>query len=274
MASALTDADITVVIPAWNVGDDLTRAAYSALASDMPLELLVVDNASDAPLPHLPGPRIRLEKRVDLGTARNVGLERVRTPFVFFLDADDVILAGTIARLRHAMDDDQRAVVAACAFEGWRPETDYRGTWGFPPRIAYRLQRRQIMLAYANLVKNMVPTVGALLRTQAVRAVGGFGSGQRGEDWSLGAELAFRGKVRLSREPGVLIAVKDSSVSTESEHLGAIWRSRAAVRSRIRNSSIAPWHARAAIPLLIPLHAFTALRRARLRHARFGVSEQ
>src|SRR5687768_3947820 len=86
---------ITVVIPAWNLGAEFQDCVRSIREQEEPARLVVVDNASDRPLPRIKdATELRLTKRVTIGEARNEGLRVVRTPYVFFMDADDLMLPG------------------------------------------------------------------------------------------------------------------------------------------------------------------------------------
>jgi glycosyltransferase involved in cell wall biosynthesis len=85
----------TVVIPVW---DDYVRYLEECVASvgdDAPV--VVVDNASAARVPELPGTTVvRAPQRLTVGAARNLGLDAVETEHVLVLDADDRLLPGTI----------------------------------------------------------------------------------------------------------------------------------------------------------------------------------
>lgn len=96
---------LSVVVPAYNAGGFLRTAVDSLLAEGLPgLEILVVDDGSTdgsaealAPLP------VRLIRQKNRGeaSARNAGVRAASSPFVTFLDADDVLTPGALSsRLR------------------------------------------------------------------------------------------------------------------------------------------------------------------------------
>ena len=72
----------------------------------------------------------------------------------------------------------------------------YLGAW--PHRPAVTLARWPRGFALLNMFINELPvTQGAVLNTSLVREVGGFADLDYGEDWVLGARLAFGGRIRF-----------------------------------------------------------------------------
>jgi glycosyltransferase involved in cell wall biosynthesis len=259
-------AEVTVVIPAWNLGSELEGAVASVTAQDVAVDLLTVDNASEVEVPNLDGELLRLDRRVSVGAARNAGLTRVRTPFVLFLDADDRLLPGSLETLLRAFADETLAT-HALAIRGQDVATGHEAPWGFPPPSAYSLQRWPSLLAVANTATPMVPAVGAVLhRTDVVRAAGGFADRNFGEDWALTAVLGFLGRVRLSDTQGLLLRVRTDSLTSQYEKWAAIAGVRREIRRRLRVTPEVPTAMRLATPLLTPWHLAGALRRSRQRH--------
>jgi hypothetical protein len=82
----------------------------------------------------------------------------------------------------------------------------------WPRRFTSRLARRRTLLALANCVSSQVPTVGALMRTDTVRALGGFPDADTGDDWALGVSLAFRGRVDVLDHVGRIYLPRHDSV--------------------------------------------------------------
>ena len=93
---------LTVVVPVW---DDYLHWLGECVGSvwaqrdEVPLRVLVVDNASATPPAGLPDgvEVLGTARRLSLGAARNHGLGRVATPFVAFADADDRFPPGYFA---------------------------------------------------------------------------------------------------------------------------------------------------------------------------------
>lgn len=88
---------VSVVIPAYNCSRTLGQAIDSALAQEVSMEILVLDNGSREDLrpvmePYLTDPRIyyrRNEKNLGASGSRNLGVRMARGKYVAFLDSDD-----------------------------------------------------------------------------------------------------------------------------------------------------------------------------------------
>jgi glycosyltransferase involved in cell wall biosynthesis len=91
---------VSVVVPTYNRFDTTCRAVDSVLAQTLTeLEVIVVDDTSTDGSPGQLLARYRDEPRVRVastgrnsggGTARNLGAEQARAPYIAFLDSDDV----------------------------------------------------------------------------------------------------------------------------------------------------------------------------------------
>lgn len=88
---------VSVIIPAYNCANCISQAIDSALSQDVPLEIIVINDASPDNLDevmeqylHLPQ-ILYLKNRENLGVAesRNKGIWLARGEYVAFLDADD-----------------------------------------------------------------------------------------------------------------------------------------------------------------------------------------
>jgi glycosyltransferase involved in cell wall biosynthesis len=117
-------ADVTVVIPTHNRQSLLPETIDSVLRErSVDLEVIVVDdNSEDGTIDFLqshPDSRlrpIRLSPGRGGSAARNVGLSEVRTPYVMFLDDDDLVRAGAIPRLLSALEKHPAAILSGGAF--------------------------------------------------------------------------------------------------------------------------------------------------------------
>jgi len=266
---------IAVVIPAWNLGDVLRQAVTSVMSQEIEVRLIVVDNASEEPLPPLPEAEvIRLPERVSVGQARNVGLAHVvDEEFVMFMEGDDVLLPGALEFLHRIIAGRAEVVIVAGSFLVWNPDSGTRVSANWPFDYCYRLSRYPRCFALVNCLRNVMPTTGpALMRADAARAAGGFGDSNWAEDWALGAVLAFCGVPVLKREVCGLYRV-DADRTTlsdlkEQRRLRPSWEGRRYVRRKLMKTSVIPWYVRLASPLLAPIHAYfvmSDLRKGRQR---------
>ena len=178
---------VSVVIPCFNTIETVERAVQSALKNAPHLhEIILVDNASTdgtlgllLKLKESIGNRIVVAEEASSGAcnARNKGLSLVKTEWVQFLDADDVI-APEKFKCQVAFAEQQGVDVVVSPFD----LVDRGGN------------RRHSLLpqlpAEMGLMRGCLGTTGAnLFRTSMVRAVNGWNP-----DWSSAQEyeLMFR----------------------------------------------------------------------------------
>lgn len=170
-------SDTTVVITCFNYAGYLEEAVESALAQDPEPHVIVVDDGSTDP--GTSEVLDRLTERVDVirqenrgvSAARNEGLRRAATPFLFVLDADDRLPSGALAVLRAELDRDP---TLGFAYGVTRFFGDWEGILRFPPYDPYRLLYRHII------------GLSALMRREVVESTGGFdASFDQYADWEF-----------------------------------------------------------------------------------------
>ena len=191
--SSFTTTDVTIVVPAFN-------ALPSATRDDA--ELIVVDDGSDPPLATLPGWRtIHLPNNRGPAAARNAGLAEVTTPLVAFVDTDVDLDDGWLGPLLAHFNDPQVALVA--------PRV--RSTDGESMLAKYERARSPLDLGdqaariAAGTRVSYVPAAAIVVRTDALRAVGGFDESLRtGEDVDLVWRLLDAG-YRCRYEPAATV---------------------------------------------------------------------
>lgn len=164
--------DSTVAIAYYRTPAFLQAAVDSALADPAVARVIVVDDGSpedSAAAPLLrPDPRVLLHTQPNGGVAacRNTGLTLTETPFVLFLDGDDLLVPGAVTRLRAFHDDPVApgAAVGCCE----KLETDRTGpvarTERFPEPGYPQVLRASPIWHPAQV----------LFRTAAIRTVGGW----------------------------------------------------------------------------------------------------
>ena len=96
----MPDADVAVIIPAWNAEATLARAIDSALAEAVREIVVIDDGSTDETLAIATSfaPRVRTLSGANCGVshARNRGIAATRSEWLLFLDADDELAPGTV----------------------------------------------------------------------------------------------------------------------------------------------------------------------------------
>lgn len=82
------NAEVTVIIPAYNAAGTIGRAIASLKSQTIPVEIVVVDDGSPEPL-KLEGVKVVRQENSGGYAARRRGLQEVKTPYFGFMDADD-----------------------------------------------------------------------------------------------------------------------------------------------------------------------------------------
>ena len=169
---------MTVVIPSRNRWQLLRTALASALAQrDVDVEVVVVDDGSTDRTPdelrELRDERLRVVRRerpAGVSAGRNIGLDHARAPWVAFLDDDDVWAPGHLAAMLAALRDSRlEAERVGLVFSGHldlnadRHVTEV--SHAAPADTVHDGLRRMNLVGCPSRV---------VLRTDAVRAVGGF----------------------------------------------------------------------------------------------------
>jgi glycosyltransferase involved in cell wall biosynthesis len=261
----------TVVIPVWDgYVQFLPEAIESVRRDDPEVPVVVVDNASTTPVPEFTGVEIvRSDERLTVGAARNLGLAQVRTANVIVLDADDMLLEGTLEFLQAQIEgDSSMAVCATSILEG---DTGKRHRT--PRRFVPGLSHWSRTFAFSHCIWSLYPIQGCtIMRTDQVRDAGGYADAHWGDDWVLSASLAFRGRVEVNRRLGLFYRPTEGSLWRTPKRPGELVASARLVRDRLRIDPGVPRWARASLPvigmlqlaavyLLRPLYlAFRALR--------------
>lgn len=213
---------VGVVIPVYNGGSLLVEAVRSVLEQDPPAgQVVVVDDGSEEDL----GPALRpFANRIDYvrvshrgsSAARNIGLERVKTDTVVFLDADDRLLPGALA-CRAALLEGAEAV--------WGYTEGYvQGPAG--ERRLFSAAHPPLMgpvdgwLFEGLLCRNFITTDAAIIRRDVLLKLGGFDETISGtEDWDLWLRLAGMSPARYSRQPTFVYRLGANSLSSDRRRM-------------------------------------------------------
>jgi glycosyltransferase involved in cell wall biosynthesis len=184
--SGRRDGEVTVVITCFNYGRFLAEAVDSALGQEggAPKVVVVDDGSTELDtieaVERLPAEvEVVRQERAGVCAARNAGLERVETPYVLVLDADDRLTPTALQVLREPLSRDP---ALGFAYGRMRFFGDWEGELRFPPYDPYALLYRH--------------TIGlsALMRREVVDATGGFDPVfEQFEDWELWVNALDRG---------------------------------------------------------------------------------
>ena len=207
------------MIAARNAAATIERAMESAVAQDGCSIVLVDDFSTDdtvALAKEIGGTRlgvVRPARHQSLGLTLQAGLDAVTTPFGVWLDSDDELLPGRVARLIGALESDQ-AELATDTIE----LVD-----GSSSRFLKLLTIPAFLQAHHPLARlferNYLQGPGCLgFRTEFARSIGYDPEFHGGEDMDFPLRsVAARARVCLLDEPGYRIHAYASSVSRQRE---------------------------------------------------------
>ena len=192
-----TSPKVTVVIAAYNAEKFIRQTLESALAQSLnDIEVIVVDDGStdgtQSILSSFSNCRLTVLRQANGGVsaARNAGLTAARAPYVFFLDADDLLLRDSLSRMVTALE--QAPQHTACFAHHIRITED-GSALSTPAELRWKMFPRTDTLRHL-IAKNFIACGAICIRTEAARAVGGFNSTLKlGEDWEFWCRLAVLG---------------------------------------------------------------------------------
>ncbi len=194
--SGMSAMDVTVVIPAFGAATD-TLAALVAQCHGTDA-VIIVDDASPTPVPPIHGATVvrHLDNRGP-GAARATGAALATTALIAFVDSDVVLDHGWLVPLFVHFDDDRVGLVSPRVASAAGPSLIER----------YETQRSPLDLGgqeariRAGTRVSYVPAAAIVVRSEALKAVGGFDESMRvGEDVDLVWRLDEAG-YRLRYEP-------------------------------------------------------------------------
>ena len=183
---------VSIIIPCYNHGRYLREAIESALAQTYrPIEVIVVDDGSSDNSAEIAAEypvMLVTQDNQGVGAALNHGIRLAKGQYLARLDADDKLHASFVERCVRVLEG--------------HPECAFVYTWAvlFGQRSGVFYSRpydlRRLKLG------NYIPAT-ALMRTKAIKEVGGFDSDLPWvEDWDLWLSFAERGLFgRLLPEP-------------------------------------------------------------------------
>jgi glycosyltransferase involved in cell wall biosynthesis len=191
---------VSLVIATHNRCASLPRAIESARKAGRDVEIVVVDDASHDQTPEVckacAGIKyIRLQRRLGPGPARNVGLIACSSPYISFLDDDDLRLPGSV--------DLQVALLEAQPDAGMiYGKVLYGDDEGNVKGEGYPDQCPQGDLFWGIMSRNFIPCPSVVFRRECVKRLGLLEEDAPGiEDWDLWVRIAEVYPVLAVHEP-------------------------------------------------------------------------
>ncbi len=193
---------VAVVIPAYNREKCVGEAIESVLAqkTDFPYEIIVVDDGSTdrtAEVARSYGHPVRVicKPNGGPGSARNAGVLAARAPLIAFLDSDDLILPGRLARQAEYLQAHPEVILTLGDLVlDASPGESYLKSHNLPFESG---QWFTVDEPYRRLLTetNFVPNPTTMLRKEHYVKAGMMDESLRGpEDWDLWSRMALRGK--------------------------------------------------------------------------------
>ena len=227
-SSPFTAADVTIVVPAYNVQPTVTHHT---------IDTIVVDDGSDPPLAAMPGRRtIRLSINGGPGAARNAGLAAVTTPLVAFVDTDVDLPEDWLEPLLVHFADPSVALVAprVASNVGATALAEYEVA-----RSPLDLGTQPGRVAAGSRI-SYVPAAALVVRADALRAIGGFDETMRaGEDVDMVWRLIEAGH-RCRYEPAVTVHHRPRSTLSAWVRQRIVYGRSAATLDRRHPGTVAP----------------------------------
>ena len=180
---------VSVVIATRNRCSLLPRAVESVRAASSDAEIVVVDDASEDQTRAVCNAwvnvhRVHVKRRVGLGAARNVGLVASTSPYISFLDDDDLRLPGSL--------DEQVELLEAHPDAGMvYGKALYGNDQGHPKGGFYPEQCPQGDVFWDLLRWNFIPCPTVVFRRECLTRLGLLEEHASGvEDWDLWVRIA------------------------------------------------------------------------------------
>lgn len=213
------DPEIDVIIPVFNGAPYLEQAVRSAAAQSLrPARIIIADDGSQDETPSIAEKLaselafvtyLRLPHR-GVSAARNAGMKESSSPFIAFLDADDLWAEEKLAKQAAVFaSDDADLSLVYCAYDcidaaGRRLD----GASATSPSLRGGIFQQ--LLAGDNAVSGSASAV--LIRRSRLDEVGGFDERlYYGEDWDLWLRLAAIGTFDYVADELVHVRVHDRS---------------------------------------------------------------
>lgn len=219
----MVNALVSVIIPVYETVDYLAEAIASVRAQDYPnIEIILVDDGSSVAVAQQIEAISQSEKASYIrqenngpAIARRNGVHQAQGEFIWFFDADDILLPGAITHLVETLQNNPGAIAAY----GRRVFIDGRGDFS----------RKQVLPGTAQIVSgNVLPSLlkgvpllspGSIcIRKNALTESMFPENVRQGEDWITWCRLALAGDI-LYAGPRVVIGMRAHARNLSNEAL-------------------------------------------------------
>lgn len=163
----MSEVLVSVIMPAYNCTKYIRQALDSALAQDVPMEILVINDCSrddldSVMLEYIDFPQIRYlknEKNLGVAATRNKGVRMANGKYVAFLDADDMWAPDKLKKQLKLIQE-KDTVICSTARELMTPDGTLTG-YIIPVKTEY---------SYLDLrLQNQINCSSVLIRTEVAR---------------------------------------------------------------------------------------------------------
>lgn len=215
---------LSIVIPAYNAAcfiEETLQSVFAQLADDH--EVILVDDGStddtQAVLRGIADPRLKILCQDNLGVsaARNRGLAAASGELLLFLDADDILAPGALARCLDCFAAHPEFVLVygeAVKFRGEPPQPDANHTVAWKARLSSRPSGDAL---WHVLTSNPIRTGATMIRREVALKTGGFPEGVTlGEDWVFWCSVVAQGPIHwLGTEPLLFYRIHPNSTARQ-----------------------------------------------------------
>ncbi|WP_221357419.1 glycosyltransferase [Streptomyces beigongshangae] len=212
---------VSVLVPAYNEAKCIEQTVHSLVASDHPIEVIVVDDGSSDGtariVENLNLPNVRVVRQLNAGkpAALNRGVANARYDLIVMMDGDTVFEPSTVRELVQPFGDPRVGAVAGNAKVGNRDSLI--GAWQHIEYVmGFNLDRR--MYDMLNCMPTIPGAVGAFRRS-ALKRVGGMSDDTLAEDTDI--------TIAMHRDGWRVVYAENARAWTEApESVQQLWSQR------------------------------------------------
>jgi glycosyltransferase involved in cell wall biosynthesis len=215
------DIEFSVVIPAYNADETLITTLESVIQQTYPAkEIIIVDDGSSKPLPDfvVNHPKVTLIRQDNGGvsSARNTGVLASSSPYIAFLDSDDIWLEDKLESVAMAINEYPEAVVYYTYFHFWNAKKESA------QEAIERINTKHVKTAldcddiyHKQLLTNHALTSATVIKRDALTLTGLYDTSLPvAEDWDLIIRLTRVGLFCRIDKPLTLYRIAHGSLTS------------------------------------------------------------